>query len=487
MLQYLYLQKPVTLVIVICMLSLLPWIGVMNLSPSEKTEEVQTAISILETGEWTLPGTSMQGTTHNAPMLPWLIAAISLPQGYVSALTARLPSILAFMALVGVLLVFYGQRIKFQEAFISVLLLISCFGMHKAAITIHPDMLFAAFVIIGLTELFRWEEKLELKGLPITIPILLGCAVLTKGISGFILPAVIFCIYLLIQQKYKLRTLCKIVAYITLSTSFLPILWYIAAWKEGGDAFASTALAQNLGYLFTDRFNEFGIIAGKDLYTLLLGLLPWALFVFLSLFGLRSRRKNSQATQAHATGIGNRLRSMEPVKMFSLLAVTCSILFSIFSQANQGAYQATAFPFLSLFLAQYVLYQKEYQPVIMRIFAAFIATITLSVIMLFILNSVGVFNADSTISNSIQSACAAGMLSKANTLFNLSDTTVMASLFIFILTGSILFYQMSKKIQLKILYAIIAVTIAMYVLLDCAIIYNTPVENMETHIHVVLK
>ena len=47
--------------------------------------------------------------------------------------------------------------------------------------TTRVDMLLTAFIVIGLYQLFRWEDQLELKGLPVIIPVLLGCAVLTKG------------------------------------------------------------------------------------------------------------------------------------------------------------------------------------------------------------------------------------------------------------------------------------------------------------------
>lgn len=480
MLQYLYLQKPVTMVIVICLLSLLPWIGAKDLSSSEITGEVRSAVSILETGEWTLTGEPAPLSIHNAPMLSWLIAAVSLPGGHVTALTARLPSLVAFMVLVGMLLVFYGQRIKFQEAFISVLLLISCFGMHRAAIIPESDMLFAMFVILALIALFRWDEKLELKGLPVIIPFFLGCAVLTKGIFGYILPAAIFTLYLLIRGKYGWRTIAKVILYTALSSSFLPALWYIAAWKEGGHAFAVSVLSENLGYVFTGQFSELGTIVVQGFVRFLTGFLPWILFVVLSLFGLRSPSSNRQPSQNTVRGPENRLRAMEPVKMFSLIAVVCSMVFCLLSSAKQGAYLTVALPFFTLFLAQYILYQKEFQPVIMRIFAGLVATVVFTVIFLFILNAAGVFGEGSALRAAVQLPRMMEWFDKAETLFNLSNTTVMAALFILLLTGSTLVYQMNKKIQLKILYAIIAVTISMYVLADCMLIYNIPVAEQAT-------
>lgn len=480
MLQYLYLQKPVTMVIVICLLSLLPWLGAKHLPASEVTGEVRSAVSILETGEWTLTGDRAPLSIHNAPMLSWLIAATSLPAGHVTAFSARLPSMVAFMMLVGILLVFYGQRVKFQEAFISVLLLISCFGMHRAAIYPESDLLFALFVIMGLIGLFRWEEKLELKGLPVFIPFFLGCAVLTKGIFGYILPAAIFTLYLLIRQKYRLRTIVKVVLYTALSTSFLPALWYIAAWKEGGHAFAVSVLSDNLGYVFTGKFSELGGIIEQGFVHFLTGFLPWILFVVLSAFGLRSFSGILQATKDTVRKPGNRLRAMQPVKLFSLVAMVCSMVFCMFSSAKQGAYLTVALPFIMLFLAQYILYQKEFQPIIMRVFAGLMATAAFAVIFLFILHSAGVFGEGSELRTTIQSPWLTEWFAKAETLFNLSDTAVMAALFILLLTASTLVYQMSKKIHLKILYAVIAVIISMYVLVDCMLIYNIPVGEQTS-------
>ena len=91
---------------------------------------------------------------------------------------------------------FRKRIVKFQEAFIATLLLVTCVEIHRAAMTTRVDMLLTTFIVIGLFQLYRWEDKLELKGLPIFIPLLLGCAVLTKGPVGVVLPLFVFGIYL---------------------------------------------------------------------------------------------------------------------------------------------------------------------------------------------------------------------------------------------------------------------------------------------------
>ena len=68
----------------------------------------------------------------------------------------------------------FGKTIvKFQEAFIATLLLVTCVEIHRAAMTTRVDMLLTTFIVIGLFQLYRWEDKLELKGLPIFIPFII--------------------------------------------------------------------------------------------------------------------------------------------------------------------------------------------------------------------------------------------------------------------------------------------------------------------------
>ena len=90
--------------------------------------------------------------------------------------------------------------------------------------TTRVDMLLTTFIVIGLYQLFRWEDQLELKGLPFIIPVLLGCAVLTKGPVGVILPLFVFGAYLLMLRKYSLLTIFKALLYIGVSSLFLPLL-----------------------------------------------------------------------------------------------------------------------------------------------------------------------------------------------------------------------------------------------------------------------
>ena len=212
------------MMVVICIISVLPWIGLGDFSTKGEPREAAVAISMLETGNWVLPQSYANEFAFKPPMAHWLMAAFSYPQGYVSEFTSRLPSALAFITLIGFVLVFFGKRIvKFQEAFIATLLLVTCVEIHRAAMTTRVDMLLTTFIVIGLFQLYRWEDKLELKGLPIFIPLLLGCAVLTKGPVGVVLPLFVFGIYLLMLGQYSYLTIFQTLLYAGISSLFLPI------------------------------------------------------------------------------------------------------------------------------------------------------------------------------------------------------------------------------------------------------------------------
>ena len=152
-LQYLYLQKPITLVVFICIISVLPWIGIGDFSTKGEPREAAVAVSMIETGNWVLPQTYADEFAYKPPMSHWLMAAFSYPQGYVNEFTSRLPSAISFIVLVSFMLVFFGRRTRFQEAFIAALLLITCVEIHRAAMTTRVDILLTTFIVLVFFEL----------------------------------------------------------------------------------------------------------------------------------------------------------------------------------------------------------------------------------------------------------------------------------------------------------------------------------------------
>lgn len=470
-LQYLYLQKPITMVIVICIISVLPWIGLGDFSTKGEPREAAVAVSMLETGNWVLPQVYANEFAYKPPLAHWLMAAASLPQGYVSEFTSRLPSALAFIILIGFTLVFFGKRLRFQQAFIATLLLITCIEIHRAAMTTRVDMLLTTFIVIGLYQLYRWEDKLELKGVPIAIPALLGCAVLTKGPVGIILPLFVFGVYLLMLRKYSYLVIFKALLYAGISSIFLPLLWYVAAWKQGGDTFLNVMLAENFGRFFHLSTPDIHYNLGHEngvwynFMTLAAGFVPWTIFFFFSLFGLKLHKPEKSVKEILAS-TWNNIRSMEKEKLFSLVALVCIIFFYSIPSSKRSVYLMPAYPFIAIFLAQYTLYITEYRTKVTRVFAAFMASITAVVVIAVALTMAGAIDPVKIASQYTSRQSTLETVELVSNMFAYPCGLTICILIVLLAILATVYYQMFKKINIKILYATIALAFAINLLID---------------------
>ncbi len=481
-LQYLYLQKPVTMVIIICILSVLPWIGLGDFSTKGEPREASVAISMLETDNWILPQVYANEFAYKPPMAHWLMAAFSYPQGYVSEFSSRLPSTLAFIFLIGGTLLFFGRRIKFQQAFIATLLLLTCIEIHRAAMTTRVDMLLTAFMVLGMYHLYHWEDELELKGLPIGVPILLGCAVLTKGPVGIILPLFVFGAYLLMLRKYSLLVIFRSLLYMGIASSFLPALWYIAAWKQGGEEFLNVVLAENFGRFFaldTPNINyELGHENGVwyNFMTLATGFIPWTIFFLISLFGLKWQKRDISFKQL-MKDVWNHILSMEKEKLFSLVALVCIIFFYSIPSSKRSVYLMPAYPFIAIFLSQYAIYITEYRTKATRVFARFMAVITSLVVVIIALTMAGVLDPLAIVSRFTDHASTLLQVEAVSNMFAFNNLLTLFIVLLLLTSLAILFYQMSKKINIKMLYATIGVTFAINLLIDGVIMRGVRQES----------
>ncbi|MDR3267656.1 MAG: glycosyltransferase family 39 protein [Tannerella sp.] len=440
-------------IILVCLLSVIPWIALGDFSTKGEPREAAVAVSMLESGNWMLPRVYADEFAYKPPMTHWLMALFSLPQGHVSPFTARLPSALAYTALMALTLLFFGRKIRFQEAFIATLLLLTCVEIHRAGMTARVDMLLTCFTVAGLMQLFRWEDDLELKGLPLLIPVLLSGAVLTKGPVGLILPVFVFGVYLWLLRKYRLPRIVKSLVYISLSSLFIPSLWYIEAWLQGGSEFLDVILAENFGRFFHlnpeniryDLGHENG--AWYNLVTLIAGFVPWTLLLFFSLFGLKLRRPAGTLKVWLQKGRRS-MAAMDKIQLFSLTAAVCIVFFYSIPGSKRSVYLMPAYPFIAVFISRFFLYLAEYRAGVIRLFAGVLAAIVTLVAAVSILQMTGAVDLCRLVSGSQSDTLNA--VAKALSPGNVPALLILALLACSLLTVC---YHMKKKINIKILYA----------------------------------
>jgi 4-amino-4-deoxy-L-arabinose transferase-like glycosyltransferase len=461
-LQYLYLQKPISSVIIICAIALLPWTGDDFYTKGEP-REASVAISMVESGNWILPRVYAGEFAYKPPMMHWLIAAFSMPQGHVSEFTSRLPSALAQIIMISFVLAFFGKRGRFQEAFIATLLLLTCFEIHRAGITARVDMLLTMFTVLGLMQLYRWENKLELKGLPVIIPLLFSCAVLTKGPVGIILPLFVYFVHLLLLRKYGFRKIIKSLFYIGVSSAFIPLIWYVAAYRQGGEEFLNLVIAENFGRFFHlsesainyDLGHKEGVL--YNFITVFAGFIPWTLLFVFSLFGLKYKRLSLH-------NLWQRFNNTDKIKRFCIVATVCILVFYTIPSSKRSVYMMPAYPFISLLLAQYIIYITENLHKATRIFAYVLTAIATPVVAIKLLAmstavDIAAIAAKFTSNQSALDAVQQISLSSVNIM------SVIILLFMIISIGTVI-YQLRKRINIKILYSTILLTFCLNLFID---------------------
>lgn len=477
-LQYLYLQKPITLMLVICLFSVIPWIGLGDFSTKGEPREANVAVSMIESGNWSLPDVYANEFSYKPPLYHWMVSVFSLPIGHVTEFTARLPSALAFILLCAFSLFFFGRRTKFHLAFVSVLLCVTCFELHRAAITARVDMLLTFFIVSGLYSLYEWENTLELKGLPPLIPILLGCAILTKGPVGVILPLFVFFVYLLLLQKYSLLKIVKSVFFIGFSSLFLPSLWYISAYQRGGSDFLAVTLAENFGRFLHINIPNINYDLGHrvpfyyNFLTLLWGSLPWTLLAVFALFGFNFN-KTKETFKNFPHNLLSRLKKMDKVKLFSLVAIICIVFFYCIPSSKRSVYLMPVYPFLFIFLAEFLLFLTENRTRVTRVFASIMSFIGFVFLILFFGISFRLFDPLRLLEAHLHGENTMTQAIGGLTYMLRPDGITWGIVLLIILSLGVVLYQIFRRVNIKMLYATIGLTLFLNMFIDGVVMRGT--------------
>lgn len=458
-------RKILFIILLITTLTTLPWIGMGDYYTKGEPREASVAVSMIDDDNWILPYVYADEVAFKPPFTHWMIAALSLPAGEVTTLTSRLPSVIAFVIMIGCCLGFFNRFMKKHEALIAIFILISCFELHRSAMTSRVDMVLTAFMVGGMISLFYWAEYKKFKGLPWHIPVLLGCAALVKGPVGIILPLLIIGVYLLIvRQKFTTIALkCLLVTILSLIPLFV---WYYLAYLQAGESFIELVWAENFGRFLGSDDLEIHYELGHNhpfwynFKLLISGFIPWTLFLLFSLFTIKF------TTFRLPKNIWGKITSMEREKLFSMLAACIVILFYCIPESKRGVYMMPAYPFIAVFLGQHVYSIATKHIWVNRTYSIISACIIGVVMFLSVFILLGVIDLQDI----------AGMFTKREkTLFHttlideaLSTPTALYIVLLLCLLASlcVLVFQLRKMNQKGIIYATIGAWLMCLVLLD---------------------
>ena len=294
------MSRRVFVLVAVCALTFLAGLGRPAITDSDEGFYAESAREMVESGDWLTPHFNYVDRFEKPILYYWLAAGAYVVLG-VGEAAARLPSALAGLGL-SLLTFFIGRRVfDTTTGFLAGLVMATSFGHVAMARQALPDLLLALFVTLATwSAIAAWldppasrrETSLTDRRLwTITAAVATGCAVLTKGPVGLVLPALVvgplLCWeYLSGRSAWRLRA-----SDLALSVAiFLVVVvpWFVAMTTVHGAAYLDRFfIAENLDRFATVRYNDprawwyyLPIVAG--------GMLPWSPYMLLWVPAARS-------------------------------------------------------------------------------------------------------------------------------------------------------------------------------------------------------
>ena len=393
-LQYLYLQKPLTLILIIAGLALLPWLAVDSYKLLT-FDESHTIIAYFEA-----------------------------------------------LAFIGYSFVFMGRRLKLPEAFTASLVLITAFATQSYFFCNAVEMLYSLSFLIAIVALFKWEES-NWTRFPWAGMLMLSLTVLIKGGFTLFLAVFIFGIYIILSG-HSVKELVKRTLLAGVLSAIIPAAVF----------FLSTP--DCLSFIETSKGSSEAL--PFYLYTLVLGFLPWVVYLLFSVFGIspsateRRRKKENRPVVEHT-------ENERKVYLYSIIVIACTLIgFSVFP-LKKGASISLLYPFASLFIARYATFLTEYRTRVTRIFGYVLLLFSALVSIGFLASSFGLIDLSQPVYKP-GSLVFVAFTQLARTALASSGPLNWALFFVLLFAQCTTIYQLSKKVNIKILYSCIGLYLA---------------------------
>lgn len=385
-------KKAFWFIALLSVLVIVPFLGETIFYSKGEPREAIVAYTMLESGNWILPVNYGVEIAYKPPFLYWAIAVISSIMGGVTEFSSRMPSALAFLAMQLVFFSFVAKRKDVKTAFLTSILLLSSFEVHRAAVACRLDMLQVSFIVMSLCLLFRWDEK-DCRGVPWLAVLLMACGTLTKGPVGSIFPCVGIGIYQLLRGRSLGKTFFSLLGIGLLS--LIPLgIWFGAAYQQGGDSFISLMMEENTGRFFrkmsyASHENPFWY----NFMTIIWGWIPWTLVLVISLFGLKWK---GMRLLPEGTSWGERLkkawtkfRSQSPLHLFTWVVILFIFIFYCIPKSKRSVYLLPIYPFMAMLIAEYLLALVQRGAKVFKISAYIFASLALLLTVTFIVVRLG--------------------------------------------------------------------------------------------------
>lgn len=466
-------EKYAWLLAALCVVGLFLFLGESLFNTRGEPREAVVALSMLQDGNWILPVNNGVDMAYKPPLFHWCIALFSTVAGGVSEYTSRMPSAVALALMVLGGYGFYARRRGSELAFLMGLITLTNFEVHRAGTNCRVDMLLSALMVLALYQLYRWGEK-ELKGVPWTGILCLSGAFLTKGPVGMALPCLVVAVFLWIRGMKFGRIFLSFLG-VGLASCVLPLAWYVAAYRQGGDEFLQLVLEENVYRLLGKMsYESHENPAYYNLITVIAGYVPYTLLVLISLFALKYRKWSGKPA-AWWNRFRAYVRKMDDVRLFSLLSIVLIFVFYCIPKSKRSVYLLPVYPFLAYFLAEYLVYLTRRHVRVVKIFGSVMAVLAGLLLVVFFSLRMG------WIPDSIFSGSHADQNIAFKRALESVPLGIVSWILLLLMAGSIVWFVSflkKGKSAVRLPYAVIGVIVAIFLGLDG--IFQPAVLNVKS-------
>lgn len=451
-------NKAFWILLAVCVLSILPFIGQTEFYTKGEPRESVVALTMLKSGNWILPENNGGDIPYKPPFFHWCIAAFSLITGGVNEYTSRLPSALAMIIMTMAGFSFFAKRRGVQVAFLASAVLFTAFEIHRAGVNCRVDMVLTAAIVCALYALYSWWER-GLKGFPWLAVLCMSVATLTKGPVGALLPCLVAGVFLLLHGYKFWRVLLYMIG-LGVCSMILPLCWYVAAYQQGGDSFLSLVYEENFGR-FTGKmtYESHEEPVYYNLITLISGFAPWTLLLVFSLFGLKYKKPNSTFKEFFRN-LWMRFRGMDPCRQYSLLAAVLIFVFYCIPSSKRSVYIMPVYPFIAYFIAEYMIWLVKKHALSVKVYGSVLSVLFILVFLVFVIVKSG-FTPSSLISGKSSVETMALVMS-------LQDVNIFISLLSLLPVVFAAIWMSSERhaVSVKHLYLLSALVVSFYIAFD---------------------
>lgn len=359
------------LLLLLCVLTLLPFLGLSEYHTKGEPREAIVSYSMLATDNWTLPRNNGGEMAYKPPFFHWCVAAVSAVWGEVTEATSRVPSAIALIVMTISGFCFFNRRRTTAIGLLAALVAFTSFELHRAGANCRVDMVLTALTVCSLYLLFAWYEK-GMRRVPLLAILLMGLGTLTKGPVGSLIPCLVIGCFMLLRGVNFFKTFFLLLAWGLLS--LIPYaIWFYFAWRQGGQEFLDLMYEENIGRMTSTMGYESCVEPWYyNFITVIAGYVPWTLMLVLSLFFLRYRRPASTGWWQRFTAW---VRGLRDVDLFSLTAVVVIFVFYCIPQSKRSVYLMPIYPFLAYFITLYILWLEKRKKPVVKVYGSVLAVL----------------------------------------------------------------------------------------------------------------